>query len=125
MSFVTNDPSRVIRSVAQVLPAVAAAAGLGGSNFVPTPDDNKDRRLTGVYATFQTKLARLHVRIAGKELVILDFGMFAAAFDFIPLDQVYGSTLQIEYALESVNPGGPAILANTDDVIFRYEVVPG
>lgn len=125
MSWQNGDPTTKIRSIASALPAVAAASGLGGSNFVATADDAKDRRLTGIFSTFQTKFARVHLRIAGKLIMQVDFSLFAASHGFLECDQVYGATLQLEYALESINPGGPAIVANTDELVFRYETVPG
>lgn len=125
MSWQTGDPTTKIRSIASALPALGAASGLGGSNFVATADDAKDRRLTGIYSTFQTKYARLHLRVAGKLIMQIDFGVFAAAQGFVPCDQVYSATLQFEYALESINPGGPAIVVNTDELVFRYETIPG
>jgi hypothetical protein len=124
MSYVTNDPATKIRSVTVALPAVAATSGLGVSQFVGTPDDNKKRRLTGIYTTYQTKFFRVHIRVAGREVMVFDPSMIAPAARFLQVDQDYGATLQFEYALESPNPGGPAIVVNTDQIVFLYECTP-
>jgi hypothetical protein len=124
MSFLTNDPTLKIRSVVDLLPAVTAASGAGSSRFVSTPDDNRDRRLTGVYATYQTKNFRLHIRVAGKELMVLDPQIFSATHGFLEVDQVYRANLQFEYSLESPTGSGAAIVANTDQIVFRYETTP-
>src|ERR1700674_123194 len=102
MSYVTNDPNTEIRSVSYALPAVAAASGLGISLFAQTPDDNKKRRLTGIYTTFQTKFFRIHLRVAGREVMVFDPSILAPAQGFLEVDQDYGATLQLEYALESI-----------------------
>src|SRR5437867_3132921 len=124
MSFLTNDPATKIRYATDALPVVAAASGQGNSRFVATSDDNKTRRLTGVYSTYQTKNFRIHIRVVGKEIAVLDAAVFAATAGFVPLDQNYYGTQQLEYTLDSPAGSAAAIVLNTDEIVFRFETVP-
>src|SRR5438876_9983199 len=96
MSYLTADPSTKLRYATDLLPVLAAASGQGASRFVATNDDNKSRRLTGIYSTYQTKNLRIHVRVSGKEIAVIDAAVFAAAAGFVPMDQNYGANQQIE-----------------------------
>lgn len=124
MSWVTGDATTKIRSVASILPAVAAASGASPTQNVSSVDDPKPRRLTGVFSTFQTKFLKVQLLVAGKLFMEIDAATFAAAAGFIPCDQVYQPNQQFQYVLVSNNPGGPAVLINTDEIVFRYEATP-
>lgn len=124
MSWQTGDPATRIRHQTALYAAVAAAAGLQKSVFVSTFDDAKPRRLTGVYSTFQTKFFNLHIRVAGKDIAVIDMSQFAASHGMLEFDQMYGANVQLEYALESPAGSGAAIAANTDQIVFRYETTP-
>jgi hypothetical protein len=124
MSYLTGDATTKIRYATDLLPVTAAASGQGNSRFVATNDDNKTRRLTGVLATYQTKNLRFHIRVAGKEIAVIDANLFAQAAGWVPLDQVYLATQQLEYTIDSPAGSAAAIVANTDEITFRYEAAP-
>src|SRR5438874_9758993 len=123
MSYITGNSDR-IRYATDLLPVTAAASGQGNSRFIGTNDDNKPRRLTGIYSTYQTKNLRFHVRVAGKEITVIDAASFAAAAGFLPMDQNYGANTQLEYTIDSPAASAAAIVANTDEIVFRYEAAP-
>jgi hypothetical protein len=124
MSYLTGDPNTRVRYATDLLPVTAAASGQGASRFVATNDDNKNRRLTGVMSTYQTKNLRFHIKIAGKEIAVIDAAVMAQASGFLPLDQTYGVNQQLEYAIDSPAGSAAAIVANTDEITFRFEAPP-
>ena len=67
---------------------------------------------------------RIHIRVAGKEIAVIDANTFSQASGYLPLDQNYGVNQQIEYTLDSPVGSAAAIAANTDEITFRYEAVP-
>lgn len=124
MSWLIGDPSTRIRYATDLLPAVVAASGQAASRFVATNDDDKPRRLTGIFSTFTTKNLRIHLRVAGKEYAVIDTNSFNNAKGFLEQDQVYGVNQQLEYALESPAGSAAAVAANTDEIVFRFEAAP-
>ena len=124
MGYITSTPGTKTRAVTGILPAVAAASGQNASTFVSSVDDPKTRRLIGVYSTFQTKFLRVQINVAGRLLLALDALQFSEVAGYYPVDCDFAPNQQFEYILNSLNPGGPAVIANTDEITFFYEVVP-
>lgn len=101
------------------IPAVGAGASLGETNIV-TPDDSKQRTVTGVFSTNLTKLVRTRLMHTGNPIHDIDNSLFSATFGTYPVNEVYAPGVQI--SLDIVNGTGGALVANADVVLIRYEI---
>jgi nitrous oxide reductase len=100
------------------IPAVAAGAQLGETN-VNTPDDQVNRKVTGILSTNQTRLIRTVLMKQGTPIADIDNGLMAQQRDFIAADAQYGGGLPITVDVRNSNAG--ALAVNTDAIVIRYE----
>lgn len=110
------------RYVRYLVPAVAAGATNGPVN-VTGFDDNRRRRLTGIYVSGGGALQHTKVDVAGRVFVDIDHAMFGTGRGPLELDQVFepGVIFSVQNV---VDIGGVAIAANTVVVTLRYASDP-
>jgi hypothetical protein len=101
------------------MPAVLAGAESGETNMV-TPDDQTERRVTGIRSTNTTKLTRTILMLTGQPMADIDDGIFATFLDFVETDITYPRGTPISFNIRNSSAVGLAV--NTDAVVVRYEV---
>lgn len=88
-----------------------------------TPEDNKNRRLTGIlvnaFTTHQVG-AQLIVKKAGYEAARIEESLFSPTYGFIPFDLDFDVGVQIEI---DTNCGATAPTPATVGVCVQYELV--
>lgn len=98
--------------------AVAAGAQKGDT-FVGSFDDDKPRKITGIWSGDTTALIHTQIKVAGTPYVDVDDQVFAHLNQFLDCDVSYGATQQFQ--LNVVNDSAGA-LAVGQAVTIRYEV---
>lgn len=101
------------------IPAVGAGATLGETQ-VATPDDTRQRTVTGILSTNQTKLIRTVLMHTGNPIADIDDGVMAQARDFYKVNESYPGGTQISVDVRNNSAG--ALAVNTDAIVIRYEV---
>lgn len=110
------------RYVRSLLPPIAA--GVVGANIqLATFDDNRTRRLTGIFVSGGGALQHSKLDLAGRVFADVDHAMFAAARGPLELDQSFPSGVLFSVTPQ-VDAAGVAILASTVVVTLRYSSDP-
>lgn len=110
------------RYVRRVIPATAAGAQTGAVALASF-DDNRVRRLTGVFVSGAGALQHTQLDVAGRVFADVDHQMLSSARGPLELDQVYPNGVQFS-ANTLVDAGGTAIAANATVLTLRYSSDP-
>lgn len=110
------------RYVRVVLPAIAAGA-VGANIQLATFDDNRNRRLTGVFVSGGGVLQHTKIDIAGRVIADIDHNMFGTGRGPLELDQNFPGGVLFSVTPQ-VDAGGAAILANAVVLTLRYSSEP-
>lgn len=108
-----------VRYVRTVVPALAAGAS-SARTVIPTFDDDKPRKLTGLFVANPTALVHTQLDISGVVIADVEHGDFTLVPQILPFDATYQVGVQV--ALTFVNSSAGALAANHDVVTLRYEV---
>lgn len=110
------------RYVRFVLPAIAAGARSGPTQL-PSFDDNRNRRLVGIFVSGGGALQHTQLDVAGRVFADVDHQAFAAARGPLELDQTFPAGTQFSFTT-IVDGGGTAIAANATVLTLRYSSDP-
>lgn len=96
-----------------------AAGAQKGDTFISSFDDDKPRKITGIWCTDTTTLIHTQIKVAGTPYVDVDDQLFAHLTQFLDCDVSYGPTQQFQ--LNVVNDSAGALAAG-QAIELRYEV---
>lgn len=108
-----------VRYVRFLVPTIAAGAN-SGRQVISTFDDDKPRKVTGIFVANPTALLHSQLDISGVVIADIEHGDFSIVPQILPLDATYQVGVQV--AITVVNGSAGAHTSPHDVVTIRYEI---